>query len=188
MPSEGFSCYCSRKHLWEQYCAMVVNAPDWESTRRIMVDHHSGAGAVLRSELRRTIARLENQIPPRPRHTHHGLRVRQWTLRARLHRADPHCFWCGQITVLESMQRGHSGNLATVDHLYSRLHPERTKRYRSALDSRHVLHVLACFDCNCERGTLEQQGRIFVPKLQEREEFARLCDATIARNVSDHST
>ncbi len=100
-------------------------------------------------------------------------------IRLRLFHADPHCFWCGQVTrygaVGDPMQ-------ATVDHLYSRLHPERVNRYR---EQKGVLHVLACSACNNERGVCEQQCRPFIPKLRERLEYAQLADATIARETAE---
>jgi hypothetical protein len=102
-------------------------------------------------------------------------------MRLRLFRADPHCFWCGQVTLY-----GVVGNplQATVDHLYSRLHPERADRYR---EQKGVLHVLACAACNNERGVCEQQRRRFIPKLAGRLEFARLADATLASAVDGKS-
>jgi hypothetical protein len=63
--------------------------------------------------------------------------------------ADPHCHWCGQPTVLPGVTpAGSVGPVATLDHLYSRFHPLRQSE-------REVPLVLACRDCNAERGRLE---------------------------------
>jgi|ERR1044072_790670 hypothetical protein len=112
--------------------------------------------------------------PPPRRFQKEESREKILKMRLRLFRANPHCFWCGQLTLY-----GAVGNplQTTVDHLYSRLHPERVNRYR---EQKGVLHVLACSACNNERGVCEQQGRPFVPKLKERLEFARRADAALA--------
>ena len=66
------------------------------------------------------------------------------TRRRTLWRRDPRCFWCGRLTVFEEHGRPDS---ATLDHLYSRLHPRR-RDTRKHLPST----VLACYCCNQERG------------------------------------
>lgn len=96
-------------------------------------------------------------------------------IRRRLFRVDPHCFWCGRTVFLNVPHATPS--LATVDHLYSRLHPQRLNKYR---EQSGVLHVLACHQCNHDRSVCEQKGRPFIPKLAERLEFAQLADATLA--------
>lgn len=101
-----------------------------------------------------------------------GLRIR-----ARLFRADPHCFWCGVEVVMDRSYQ-QQPNFATVDHLYSRWHPERKARHSN---NKGVLHVLACADCNAARAGCECQSQPFIPKLPERLEFAQLADATLAR-------
>jgi hypothetical protein len=73
--------------------------------------------------------------------------------RYNLWQEDPHCYWCGQTTVLP-----HPGlpqdlpTMATVDHLYSRFHPARHQ-----LPRRDDYTVLACQACNrarCRRENL----------------------------------
>lgn len=96
-------------------------------------------------------------------------------IRRRLFRIDPHCFWCGRTVFLNVPHA--TPTLATVDHLYSRLHPQRLNKYR---EQSGVLHVLACHECNSYRSVCEQRNRPFIPKLPERLEFARLADATLA--------
>lgn len=98
-------------------------------------------------------------------------------MRIRLFRADPHCFWCGIEVVLDGHKRP---DLATVDHLYSRWHPERKARH---IEGRGVLHVMACSACNSERAACENQLQPFIPKLADKLEFAQLADATIARKT-----
>ena len=101
-------------------------------------------------------------------------RERILKMRLRLFRANPHCFWCGQLTRYGAVRDPRQ---TTVDHLYSRLHPERASRYR---EQKGVLHVLACAACNNERGVCEQQQRPFIPKLKERLTFAQQADAVLA--------
>lgn len=67
-------------------------------------------------------------------------------------------------------------NAATLDHLYSRLHP---KRQNNGLTDT----VLACRKCNIQRGDYEAKGAYFMPKLEERIEIARQTCATLARVV-----
>jgi len=95
--------------------------------------------------------------------------------RLRMFKTDPNCFWCGKLTVLYGEQS--QLDLATIDHLYSRLHPERKKRYKAGHDRSALLHVLACYACNHKRGKVEQQGFVFVPDLESRREFARQVSA-----------
>lgn len=106
-------------------------------------------------------------------------------MRVRLFRADPHCFWCGVEVQLERMvvqRKDNLSTLATVDHLYSRWHPERKERHTSQESG--VLHVLACHDCNQERAAAETQMIPFIPKLKEKLEFAQRADATLAQRRS----
>lgn len=107
--------------------------------------------------------------PLRPR-----TRERVQPIRIRLFRANPHCFWCGRLVRMDVPHA--SPDLATVDHLYSRLHPKRDDSHR---EQKGVLHVLACYECNHWRGVCEQQQRPFIPKLKERLEHAQLADATL---------
>lgn len=81
---------------------------------------------------------------------------------------NPHCFWCGKLTVLD-MTSKLKHDSATVDHLYSRLHPERYAPRRRAATT-----VLACNQCNKGRSHAECTGRAFVPKLGHRRVTAEL--------------
>jgi hypothetical protein len=140
-----------RPQSWEEYCEMKERVPAWALP------------------LQKVYQPLHMKHPNR-----HGDQEGVPRMRQRLFRADPHCFWCGTLTRLGQV----NGPIqATIDHLYSRLHPERVDRYR---EQKGVLHVLACAACNGERGVCEQQRRPFTPKLKARLEFARLADATLA--------
>jgi hypothetical protein len=84
---------------------------------------------------------------------------------------DPRCFWCGKVTVLtDAKQR----NAATIDHLYSKLHPDR--KGNGLTDT-----VLACRKCNIQRADYECKGAYFMPKLKERTKIARETCSVIAR-------
>lgn len=88
-----------------------------------------------------------------------------------LHHEDPHCFWCGKLTVLtDAKQR----NAATLDHLYSQQHPRR--RSNGITDT-----VLACRACNVQRGDYETKGAYFIPKQKDRIEIARQTCSVLAR-------
>ena len=139
-----------RPQSWEEYCEMKERIPAWA-----------------------TPARAYQPLRPRMRADGKISKIRR-----RLFRADPHCFWCGRTVFLNVPHA--TATLATVDHLYSRLHPHRTEHYRKQSG---VLHVLACHECNHHRSVCEQKNRAFTPKLPERLEFARLADATLAHVV-----
>lgn len=94
--------------------------------------------------------------------------IKQTGKRARLYRQDPHCYWCGILTVLDTGFQPHS---ATIDHLYSRVHPNRNAPRGN--DRSELLHVLSCLQCNQERGKADQHGRMFTPKLAKSRETAR---------------
>lgn len=86
---------------------------------------------------------------------------------------DPHCFWCGKLVVLTLAKQR---NAATLDHLYSRLHPSRR-------DNGIAQTVLACRACNIQRGDYEAKGAYFMPKLKSRVAIARDTCATLARKT-----
>lgn len=69
--------------------------------------------------------------------------------RQRLHKIDPHCCYCGVLTVLPTREntRVHTPNMATIEHIYSRLHPYRTK----VVFGKEKSLKLACKQCNEER-------------------------------------
>jgi hypothetical protein len=93
--------------------------------------------------------------------------------RARLHAENPRCYWCDVVTVLEIVTP-HNPTTATIDHLYSKLHPERNV----AVNVHKI--VLACHECNNERHVCETKRRPFVPKLAHRRAEAEKYDATLA--------
>jgi hypothetical protein len=92
--------------------------------------------------------------------------------RKRLFHINPHCFWCGKLTVF-SVDTSLKHDAATVDHLYSRLHPDRkaARRGRGRL-------VLACNQCNKDRSIAETRGLMFVPKLAHKRVIAELTTVT----------
>ncbi len=96
--------------------------------------------------------------------------------RLRMFTSDPHCYWCGVLTQLNIDSRA---NYATVDHLYSKLHPLRGTKYKGGSDRTALLHVLACAKCNQERGVADQQGRLFIPQIAARREIANHCSAAV---------
>ncbi len=68
------------------------------------------------------------------------------------------CFWCGVGTVMP--ERGkHDAipveNLATIDHLRTRLHQEERSKPNTTNEERTVL---ACWACNNTRGNLDQKS------------------------------
>lgn len=69
--------------------------------------------------------------------------------RERLHRENPHCHWCGQLTFLPSdpRGRGQTHRMATIDHLYPRGHPKRLDGNPNCERRR----LLACRRCNNTR-------------------------------------
>lgn len=102
--------------------------------------------------------------------------------RLRFFRRDPHCYWCGVRTELNA--EGKS-NHATVDHLYSKLHPMRPAYHKAGSDRTAVLHVLACAKCNGERGLADVLGCVFVPKLESRCEMAKMASAAMGEKTLD---
>lgn len=136
-----------RPQSWEEYLSLKNHIPAWAGSGQAYQPLHSPI-------------RADGKISK---------------IRRRLFRADPHCFWCGRTVFLNVTHATPS--LATIDHLYSRLHPHRAYRYR---EQSGVLHVLACYECNHRRGVCEQRKQPFIPALPERLEFARLADATLA--------
>jgi hypothetical protein len=65
---------------------------------------------------------------------------------------DPHCFWCG-VEVADYVPREYDSHrprhMATIDHIYSRVHPHRVSGGRGKW-------VLACYPCNHTRGIHER--------------------------------
>lgn len=73
--------------------------------------------------------------------------------RRKLWQQNPHCYWCGEATVLDGSRK--NPRLATVDHMFSRFNPWRTSTLVQRLDN-FPITVLACFECNGWRGKLEE--------------------------------
>lgn len=145
-----------RPQSWEEYLSMKDGAltKDWREQRQI------------------------DRVPSRPLKKTKRENIPR--MRIRLFRADPHCFWCG-VEVELNLPHQHS-RLATVDHLYSRFHPERLLKHQSQPNAGpNVLHVLACGSCNNKRSRCETRQEPFIPKLAERLEYAQRADATLAR-------
>lgn len=148
-----------RPQSWEEYCELKRESCDYDEWTRF-VDLH---GAIESLPQPRQPA-SDRHVPP---------------MRQRLHRASPFCFWCGIRVELEIDCRAE--NFATVDHLYSRFHPERETKHK---EQKGVLHVLACRVCNQERASAEERQQPFIPKLKEKPSFAQAACATYARKVS----
>jgi 5-methylcytosine-specific restriction endonuclease McrA len=80
--------------------------------------------------------------------------------RITLWKKDPHCFWCGKLTVDDGRNNSDS---ATIDHVRSRLHPLR----KEPNCERQSRLVLACKDCNNARAFYENQT-LGIPELRAR--------------------
>ncbi len=73
--------------------------------------------------------------------------------RKRLFEENPHCCYCGVLTVLTNTVGGQMPpNAATVEHIYPRLHPKR----REPNYSQEKRLALACFKCNNEKSVRDQ--------------------------------
>jgi 5-methylcytosine-specific restriction endonuclease McrA len=82
--------------------------------------------------------------------------------RANLWTKDPHCFWCGKLTVNDGE---NSSDSATIDHIRSKLHPLR----KEPIYGSQIRLVLACKDCNNARAYYENQT-LGIPELRARAE------------------
>lgn len=72
---------------------------------------------------------------------------------AKFLRQDGKCYWCGRDMVLTfAKKHGRRGDLATFEHLVSRISEERGKRSSAARV------VLACRRCNNARGAQEYES------------------------------
>lgn len=84
------------------------------------------------------------------------------------------CHWCSRETLLPfqvGYRRGSgslSGKAATLDHLYSRLHP----LYRKPVD--HERYVMACNTCNGQRSKRECVAQHQQKLKEQHEESLRL--------------
>ena len=89
--------------------------------------------------------------------------------RTKLWKENPHCYYCGILTVppelrTETQKKNHFNfsNMATLEHLYSRLNPKRQEKYSKARR-----HVLACYKCNSEKA-LEDTNLNFIEEHRKR--------------------
>lgn len=77
--------------------------------------------------------------------------------RWRMWKKNPRCYYCGIRT--RFVHRGGQSNArvrddeATIEHLYSRLHPWRLEHRKEGPT------VIACHKCNAERNNIEQRAR-----------------------------
>lgn len=78
--------------------------------------------------------------------------------RTRLWKENPHCFYCKCLTILPEdlpVEHGYASgklknvpdDMATIEHIYSRLNPSRWIRGK---------RVLACYKCNNEKSREEE--------------------------------
>lgn len=74
--------------------------------------------------------------------------------RQKLWNENPHCYYCGILTVppeirtKEQVEKGYYfDNMATLEHLFSRLNPKRYEKHKF----KTVRHVLACYKCNNDK-------------------------------------
>lgn len=92
-----------------------------------------------------------------------GDRKRRWLIRMWLR--DSQCFYCHEETVL-MMRRKRQIKLrqdaATIEHLRSRLHPNRQEPAHG-----DVRWVLACHKCNHQRGR-EDEAALSIDELHKR--------------------
>lgn len=77
--------------------------------------------------------------------------------RHRLWQENPHCHWCGRLTLLvegsgKNRGAGFPADAATVEHLRDRWDPRRQERIQPG----ERRHVIACRECNNRRVTEHQ--------------------------------
>lgn len=161
-----------------EYHAMVQAAPDWRSTQRLMRLY---SGRFLR-EAAPVVTTASP--PPKPQKLTVRLAKTSGALRVlsrkrRLFKQSPFCYWCGQKLVLE-LDLPTSHNIATIDHLYPRLH----KAHQS---NKHKV-VLACRRCNHDRNVADHKGNVFIPKLDERADVARTTSVVCFPTTQDTNT
>lgn len=80
-------------------------------------------------------------------------RLKLWT-------ENPHCHWCGKLTVITIKRRPDQ---ATLDHLKHRLDPDRREFNRTSL----FCTVLSCLQCNSARGERDHIKFINLRKMYE---------------------
>lgn len=97
-------------------------------------------------------------------------------IRNRLYVQNPHCFWCGCLTVPPqpkgTVNRTYPENEASLDHLYERNHPFRRQT------TKHLQrYVLACRLCNSKRS----QGQLHIDENKMQVFAARNSDPLLKR-------
>lgn len=114
--------------------------------------------------------------------------MRNRYVRSDLFRKDPHCFWCGVLTV--EQVEPLLPNSATLEHLYPSRHPFRRKKNRQKVGFARnaLLYVLACWQCNKERGYKETEGQVFIPKLDHRIQIAIQSSPNAPKDCGEGST
>jgi 5-methylcytosine-specific restriction endonuclease McrA len=115
--------------------------------------------------------------------------------RRALFKADPHCHWCGCLTIIPNVPRWERGeltdppNLATVDHVISRRTRKSRLQYHSPKNK-----VLACFSCNVKRAMRENAllGKMTekrkVPEFLPEEIIEHRYDTTLMTTASPETT
>jgi hypothetical protein len=91
-----------------------------------------------------------------------GQQGRVW----KLYKRHPYCWWCGCRVRKYPLPDGRMipGNYATLDHLNSRnMYPGGRPQVNRR--TRVLMTVLACYDCNKDRGDAELLGLDWVPPL-----------------------
>ena len=83
--------------------------------------------------------------------------------RKRMFEEHPFCHWCGRPLQLIERNGGVArGDAATIDHVYSRLHPDRVTPCHN-----EKRRVLACYKCNNERSR-EETKITYLKRQQEK--------------------
>lgn len=82
--------------------------------------------------------------------------------RLRMWKEDPRCRFCGQVTVLPPDKRKQKAqdNWATIEHLRSRLDPNRGEKPKQG----EVRRVLCCWRCNNDRNNQELIEKIDIQR------------------------
>lgn len=74
-------------------------------------------------------------------------------IRAKLRAANPHCHWCGCLTLPETPPPFHP-DMATLDHLKARWECADEAEYHAEANT-----VLSCFECNQTRDKIERETK-----------------------------
>lgn len=84
---------------------------------------------------------------------------------------DGKCHWCSRQTQRAPLKKGRPtpGNQATIDHVYLR---DDARRHGDAGNPLTICHVLACYNCNNERGDKPYNLFLMLKKPEWREAIA----------------